>query len=155
MGEMGWEDDPMAGVFAVTAAKKARMEAHANRGKVKPNILKQYEAEARKQGVSVDEEEEDGDKEEAEEEESEEEAEEETKDAGDDDEEEGGDDDDDDEEEERMKVETIYPKSAGTTLEELWDNMYLKGLKHSEDDDDEDEDDDDDEEEDEEEEEDE
>merc|ERR1712183_723652 len=87
--EMGWEDDPMAGVFAVTAAKKARMEAHANRGKVKPDILKQYEAEARKQGVSVDEEEEDGDKEEAEEEEAEEEAEEETKDAGDDDEEEG------------------------------------------------------------------
>merc|ERR1719410_1241265 len=63
---MGWEDDPMAGVFAVTAAKKARMEAHANRGKVKPDILKQYEAEARKQGISVDEEEEDGDKEEAE-----------------------------------------------------------------------------------------
>merc|ERR1719410_1998212 len=55
---MGWEDDPMAGVFAVTAAKKARMEAHANRGKVKPDILLQYEAEARKAGVVIDDEEE-------------------------------------------------------------------------------------------------
>lgn len=117
--EQGWESDPETGLKAVAAGKIARMEAHKNKGQAPIPKVESAIAVRAAAALSKQEEEESADEEE-----------EETEEEG----EEG--------EESELELKPLFEKNGGTTLEEMWENTYIKAIKPGEDDDDDDEDED-------------